>query len=235
MNERETRVTRISPSEDPRPPGPRNPGLCLQETCPTSRIRSQDFRKNRATAGENRPRGRNRPAVGPDRPKTPGPMLGSPPRDKLHMPFKIGVDENGLGARLGLLVVTGVLARATDQGLRVLARKPPKRLRADLADSKAVVSHGNVTLGEAWARVLASPPDKTPAEVFDRLSLEGHAKLRAPCPSHVEAQCWSPKQEAFVADDELLGRLSSHLALVEESAAGPHRRGTRAASCAPNN
>src|SRR5690349_6065198 len=69
--------------------------------------------------------------------------------------FRIGVDENGLGARLGPLVVTAVLARVTERGARVISRRPPKRLSADLGDSKQLVSHKDIALGEAWARALA--------------------------------------------------------------------------------
>ncbi len=125
---------------------------------------------------------------------------------------RIGVDENGLGARLGPLVVTAVLARATDQASRsILARKPPKRLRADLGDSKDLVSHKDFALGEAWARALVANAS-APSELFARLSLETSEDLRAPCPSHVEAQCWSPQAEAFVSTEEDVRRLAGHLA-----------------------
>jgi ribonuclease HII len=126
--------------------------------------------------------------------------------------FRIGVDENGLGARLGPLVVTAVLARVTEQGQRVLARRPPKRFRADLGDSKALVSHGDVALGEAWARAVGGPDARTPDELFERISLEGRATLRAPCADHVEAQCWSPRSDAFVSEASTLDRLAGHLA-----------------------
>src|SRR4051812_13105688 len=80
---------------------------------------------------------------------------GSLRRDVTPPTFRIGADENGLGARLGPLVVTAVLARVTEQGQRVLSRRPPKRLQADLGDSKLLVSHGDVALGEAWSRALS--------------------------------------------------------------------------------
>lgn len=126
--------------------------------------------------------------------------------------FRIGVDENGLGARLGPLVVTAVLAQVTDQGQRVLARRPPKRLRADLGDSKDMVSHGDIALGEAWTRALAGPDARTPNELFERISLEGPRALRAPCPGHVEAQCWAAHAETFVCDASTIERLRGHLA-----------------------
>jgi ribonuclease HII len=130
------------------------------------------------------------------------------------MAYRIGIDENGLGARLGPLVVTGVLARVTDQGARLLSRKPPKRLRGDLGDSKRLVSHGDIALGEAWTRALV--PGDTPSDLFRTLSLEGTEKLREPCPKHVEAQCWSPHAEVFVSDAIDVGRLSKHLAWWSE-------------------
>ena len=40
--------------------------------------------------------------------------------------FRIGVDENGLGSRVGPLVVTAVLARVDERGGVALRRKLPK-------------------------------------------------------------------------------------------------------------
>jgi ribonuclease HII len=127
--------------------------------------------------------------------------------------FRIGVDENGLGARLGPLVVTAVLASVTEQGARVLARKPPKRLAQDLGDSKALMSHKDFALGEAWARALLRERVQAaaPKELFDALSLEKDTELRAHCPSHVEAQCWSPSGDTFVAEGDDIERIFGHL------------------------
>jgi len=128
--------------------------------------------------------------------------------------FRVGIDENGLGSRLGPLVVTGVLARTTGDGERVLGRKLPRSLRSSLDDSKRLVSHGDVALGEAWARELVMPEATTPADLFARLSLEGVATLRKPCPQHAEAQCWNAEHEAFEAPPELLRRVARHRALL---------------------
>ena len=125
--------------------------------------------------------------------------------------FRIGVDENGLGARLGPLVVTAVLASVTEQGARVLARKPPKRLAQDLGDSKVLMSHKDFTLGEAWARALTSDAAGTAQELFETLSLENDGELRAECPTHVEAQCWSPSRDAFAAEAADVARVRGHL------------------------
>jgi ribonuclease HII len=121
------------------------------------------------------------------------------------------VDENGLGARLGPLVVTAVLSRVTEQGNRLLSRRPPPRLRDDLDDSKELVCHGNVTLGEAWARALVGADVESPDALIARLSLEGTAHLTAPCPSHVAPQCWAVGEERFVAESEALQRIAGHL------------------------
>src|SRR5262245_59725833 len=68
--------------------------------------------------------------------------------------YRIGVDENGLGPRLGPMVVTALLARVTDDGFRIASRKPRGALARRLGDSKELVAHGDVALGEAWARAL---------------------------------------------------------------------------------
>jgi ribonuclease HII len=131
--------------------------------------------------------------------------------------YRIGADENGLGARLGPLVVTAVLARVgVGAGERVVSRKPPKRLRRDLGDSKALVSHGDVTLGEAWTRAVLGPDLESPSALFEKLSLEGTPRLRAVCPKHAESQCWSTGSEAFLAEPAMVERVRGHLAWFAE-------------------
>jgi len=125
--------------------------------------------------------------------------------------FRIGVDENGLGARLGPLVVTAVLASVTEQGARVLGRRPPKRLAQDLGDSKQLMSHKDFALGEAWARALTGGDVAEPKTLFESLSLEKDEELRSPCPSHVEEQCWSEVRDAFVAEAEDVARVKKHI------------------------
>ncbi len=124
--------------------------------------------------------------------------------------YRVGVDENGLGARLGPLIVSAVLARVDAAGARTLSRRLPKRVAADLDDSKRLVSHGDFALGEAWARVLAGEAAATPEALFASLSLEGEASLREPCPSHVERQCWSCDGEGFGAPDDVVERVRRH-------------------------
>ncbi len=135
--------------------------------------------------------------------------------------FRIGADENGLGPRLGPMVVTAVLARVTPAGERVVGRKPRGALAERLGDSKAMIAHGDVALGEAWARALAQRgcgrvpfaggPGATPDELLHALAADDRATLRAPCPGHVEAQCWSAAGEAFVAPDAMVAAVAADL------------------------
>lgn len=139
---------------------------------------------------------------------------------KKTAPYRIGVDENGLGARLGPLLVTAVLARVDEGGARLLSRKLPEKLRRDLDDSKALVSCHDVSLGEAWARALfeREHPDVTPrspAELFTALSLHGEEQLQGACPPSTKEQCWTQVGEAFQASDEQLERTRGHLRTLE--------------------
>ena len=120
------------------------------------------------------------------------------------IPHRIGVDENGLGPRLGPLVVTGVLARVTEAGAARAGRAARGNLAERLGDSKALVAHGNVALGEAWARAIAAragAAPATPGELFATLTHEGLAVLQRPCPRHVSPQCWGEAGEAFETSD----------------------------------
>jgi len=130
--------------------------------------------------------------------------------------FHIGADENGLGSRLGPMIVTAVLAEADPAGERFLSRKLPKRMREDLDDSKRLMSHTNVGIGEAWARALTGSSAATPAELFEQLSLEGSSKLREPCPKAAHAQCWTTGTEAFCASHEQLASTKKHVMTLQE-------------------
>lgn len=130
--------------------------------------------------------------------------------------FRIGADENGLGARLGPLVVTAVLARVTEQGHRTLSRKLPRAIRADLDDSKRLLSHTDVGIGEAWARVLTPTPARSPADLFEQLSLEGPVTLKKRCESHVAGQCWNARGEAFSSTDADVARIEKHRRALAE-------------------
>jgi hypothetical protein len=134
-----------------------------------------------------------------------------PLRDDDGEVVHVGVDENGLGPVLGPLLVTGVAFRT--RGPR------PSSLGSLVGDSKALVSHADVSLGEAWARALLGaigPEPSSPAEIVERVSLDDARSLRAPCPeparpvdaAHPAALCWPPPEadERFVADDALVER-----------------------------
>jgi ribonuclease HII len=129
---------------------------------------------------------------------------------------RVGVDENGLGAQLGPLIVTGVLAQVDERGARTLARRLPKAIRADLDDSKRLVSHSDVSLGEAWTRVLVDNEATSPDALLDRLLLEDRETRTRPCPSHVAPQCWAESGEAFVADAELCRRVRAYREALAE-------------------
>jgi hypothetical protein len=114
------------------------------------------------------------------------------------------------------LVVTAVLARVSERGRRTLSRKLPQAIRGDLDDSKRLLTHTNVALGEAWARVLAKKPVTSPAQLFEQLSLEGTRQLQKRCESHVAGQCWNDQGEAFQSEAALLARVAKHRAALAE-------------------
>jgi hypothetical protein len=115
------------------------------------------------------------------------------------------------------MVVTAVLARVTGDGEAVAGRRPRGALAQRLGDSKQLVAHGDVALGEAWARALVargagkSPDATSPDALIHAFAADDRAALRAPCPRHVEAQCWSAEGEAFEASDELVRTLHHDL------------------------
>jgi ribonuclease HII len=137
-------------------------------------------------------------------------------RGALEPVYRIGVDENGLGARLGPLVVTAVAARMREGSEQVLRRRLPKRVRADLADSKELVSHSEWALGEAWARALAPSDITTPEALFDYLSQDGASVLKQPCPDHVLSQCWRAEAEPFHSAQDDVERLRGHCRFLAE-------------------
>ncbi len=128
---------------------------------------------------------------------------------------RIGIDENGLGPRLGPLIVTAALAQVDEKGAQQLARPLPPSLALDLNDSKVLVSCKNVSLGEAWARTLVErtlgKKPKTPAQLLNLLLLEKEKSLKKDCPSSTINQCWFTQEEKFEASSEELSRVSTHL------------------------
>jgi len=124
----------------------------------------------------------------------------------------VGIDENGLGPRLGPLIVTAVSARCDERGAKVASSRPGRAF-SRLGDSKDLVAHGDTSLGEAWACALAArtrpdAPRATPDDLVHALSIDGRDALRARCPKDHEAQCWATDDERFVAEPKLLGQVT---------------------------
>jgi hypothetical protein len=118
------------------------------------------------------------------------------------------------------MVVTAVLARVTGEGASIAGRAPKGALAQRLGDSKKLVSHGDIALGEAWTRALVArgcgrDPGETSASSPDALihsvSLDDRGELRAPCPTHVGPQCWSDAGEELVAPDDLVKAIRKDL------------------------
>lgn len=124
--------------------------------------------------------------------------------------YWIGADENGLGARLGPLIVTAVLSEVDARGQRWLKRPLPPSIAADLDDSKRLLSFGNHGLGEAWARALV-PGASRPSELLESLSEAPVETLQMRCPEGSSAQCWDVDGEEFECDAQALRRVQRHL------------------------
>lgn len=129
--------------------------------------------------------------------------------------IRLGIDENGLGPRLGPLIVTAVAARTSGGGHERAERRPRGAMRGRLGDSKKLVSYGDCSLGEAWARAIGRRMGLTAVEEPDALlhalSLDTAAALRQPCPTDHAEQCWSSAGERFTADSKLVSRVERDL------------------------
>jgi ribonuclease HII len=130
----------------------------------------------------------------------------------------LGVDENGLGPRLGPLIVTAVTARiGLGRDEAKAPTKPRGALGKRLGDSKKLVSHGDTALGEAWARAIArrmcggTDTAAGPDALVRALALDSPQALRAPCPDDHRAQCWDDTGEAFVAEESLVTQVHKDL------------------------
>ena len=129
---------------------------------------------------------------------------------------RIGIDENGLGSRLGPLIVTSVDARVTEDTSRRLDHGHYAETGALLNDSKRLVSHHDTRIGEAWARALVGAHADSPEKLIEALTLYPLTDLQAPCPKHVKAQCWSVQGEAFSASRELVDAVHAQLKKLAE-------------------
>lgn len=125
----------------------------------------------------------------------------------------LGIDENGMGPRLGPLVVTSILARARPgTGAKIATSKPSGAVAKRIGDSKKLVAFDDSALGEAWARAIVSraarqtggaaePGPTTPTALLSSIALDSDEALRAPCPSHHADLCWNHAGERLAADD----------------------------------
>jgi len=130
----------------------------------------------------------------------------------------VGIDENGLGPRLGPLVVTAVSAHCAHTAGQA-CELPRRAFRVRLDDSKRLISYGDNALGEAWARAIVrrmGSDERTPDAVVRALSLDGPAALLAPCPDEHAKQCWAILGEQFGAPDELVASVERDLADIED-------------------
>lgn len=136
--------------------------------------------------------------------------------------FHAGVDENGLGAQLGPLIVTAIAAETSAEGQLFLKKRLSKSLRKDLDDSKKLVAFGKHGLGEAWARALY-PQAATPDGLLELLLRESGSDLQTRCPTSSLAQCWSHRAPAFETDERLVTRLRKKLDTIEKNGVRVHR------------
>ncbi|MCB9618653.1 MAG: hypothetical protein H6724_04270 [Sandaracinus sp.] len=107
----------------------------------------------------------------------------------------VGVDENGLGPRLGPLVATAATIE--------VARYDAEKLREvgdtlGIGDSKRHSAFGKMKHAEGLALALATPKGgKPPTDADDllaALSLDGILALRSPCPDPITARpCWETR------------------------------------------
>jgi ribonuclease HII len=128
-----------------------------------------------------------------------------------------GVDENGLGPRLGPLVATAVTLELPSYE-RARLRRIGARVGID--DSKASAGFGQMATAEGLAlAVLESLHGAAPRDadaLLHQLALHGLSPLRARCPDAAGLQCWSARLELPAFGGELaegrraLSRLVRH-------------------------
>jgi ribonuclease HII len=146
-------------------------------------------------------------------PREPKPVL--PPWTRSHY---VGIDENGMGPRLGPLIVTSILAQVDDAGAKLVTSRPRGSVAKRIGDSKKLVAFDDSALGEAWARAItlrAGVTAATPAELLTAIAIDTDATLQAPCPSHHVDLCWNTEGESFVSDDATVAACAKDLDRLE--------------------
>jgi ribonuclease HII len=129
----------------------------------------------------------------------------------------VGVDENGLGPRLGPLIATSV---CVETPVYERARLQRVAARVGIGDSKQTSAFGAMRVAEGLAlAVMEALHVRVPRDVDEllaQLELDGPELLRASCPDGSRAQCWSfdvplPAFEGDVAAGRAqLARLRKH-------------------------
>jgi ribonuclease HII len=145
-------------------------------------------------------------------------------------PHYVGIDENGMGPRLGPLVVTSVLTEVDERGAKLVSSRPRGSVAKRIGDSKKLVAYDDSALGEAWARAIAArtgATPRTPEELLRAIAIDASEALRAPCPSHHLDLCWRHEGEAFVSDDAMVAECTKDMERLEQR--GVHVRRTRVA------
>ncbi|MDB4940486.1 MAG: hypothetical protein JWP97_20 [Labilithrix sp.] len=146
-----------------------------------------------------------------------------------NRPFYVGIDENGMGPRLGPLVVTSVLGEdltGAGGGAKLATSRPRGAIARRIGDSKKLLAFDDGALGEAWARAIARHAGfdaRTPAELLVALLIDPEHVLRAPCPSHHVDLCWSEEDERFATDDAAVAILTKDLAALAKKGLGIRR------------
>lgn len=104
-----------------------------------------------------------------------------------------GVDENGLGPRLGPLIATGVVLELRQYRAATLCRRGEA---LGITDSKASSAFGRMALAEGFTLAvlerLTGQVPRTADSLFAELAVDGMLGLRSPCPGgETSRQCWS--------------------------------------------
>lgn len=131
----------------------------------------------------------------------------------------MGIDENGMGPRLGPLIVTSVVTETTPDGAKLVSSRPRGTIAKRIGDSKKLVAFDDSYLGEAWARAIvarAGITATTPTELLRTIALDSDEALRAPCPSHHTDMCWADEGERFHGGDELVASCARDLDRLEQ-------------------
>lgn len=136
---------------------------------------------------------------------------------------RAGIDENGLGASLGPLIVTAVVAEVSKRGIAAIDNWNSDAHSDVLGDSKQLVRHGDVRLGEAWARVLVGEAAREPNQLLELISHVPITRLKSRCPKRAQAQCWNDKGDEFLADEDVLRRVRAELRALQAAGIMPVR------------